>query len=186
MTKKKVEDEAFAMLTREATIRDMVPEYAENKIKKGVAILFAELSGDKPLDILRSFSDCVFSGATPPPNVLVFIAECLTSYFDNEGKITLDKAFNLQSRQRIGHPLKDQQAKHKRGRILYYMWQLRKQAETENRTLSIFKAAGETINTLGLTDVSEYSLEKSYTEIDADEIFDNLFNEMLEFQRTVK
>lgn len=183
---RKVEKNAFAMLTREATVRDIVPEQLENKMKKAVAVSLAENSGDKPLYVLQSFSNCVFSGATPPPNVLVFVAEGLASYFDNAGELTLDEAFNLQAKQRIGHPLRQQQAKHKRGRVLYYMWRLRRQAEQENRTLSIERAAGEAINTLDLTDVSEDSLSKSYSEIDADELFGNAYNAFTEFNSITK
>lgn len=183
---RKVKIEALSMLAVEATVRDIVPECREKRLKKGIEVSFAENSGDKPLDVLRAFSSCIFAGVTPPPRVLVFVAECLASYFDNTGGITLDEAFNLQSRQRIGHPLKQQQSQHKRGRILYYMWQLRKQAEYENRTLSIENAAGEAINNLGLTDVTEDSLKKSYIDIDADDIFNNAMEVMHEFLSTVK
>lgn len=182
---KKVGDNACAMLAREATARYVAPEFCENKFAKIVETAAAENVSGKPLDLLKAFSDCVFSGTTPPPNILIFVAEKLALYFDKAGEMSLDESFDLKSKQSVGHPLKQDYEKKKRGPALAYMWQLRKQATCEKKVLSIENAAGLAITDLEL-DVSEDSLKKSYINNRVDEVLDNASDVISELQSAVK
>lgn len=175
-TKSKVDMRELVWLYREAQVMDTAPELWENnnRHEMGKALLAAEW-GDKPLNVLRSFSTLVFGGTTPPPNMLVFIAERLKAYLEGDGEITLDEAFNLQSKQRIGHPLKHNKNQEKRMRILYSMFELRNKAKRENRKLSIESAASEALNVLGITDVNEDSLVKNYIELEIEKMFEMKF-----------
>jgi len=56
---------------------------------------------------MRGFRDCVFQGVTPPPELLFTIAESINKYLkDKSGTLTLDEAFKLRSKPRIGNAVK--------------------------------------------------------------------------------
>ena len=113
------------------------------------------------------------------------MAEKLALYFDKAGEMSLDESFDLKSKQSVGHPLKQDYEKKKRGHALAYMWQLRKQATFEKKVLSIENAAGLAITNLEL-DVSEDSLKKSYINNRVDEVLDNASDVISELQSAVK
>ncbi len=82
--------------------------------------------------------------------------------------MTLDQAFSLQSRQRIGHPLKNLAKQQRRAQIIYFMALKRLSAEAQGVDLSIERAASEVINEFGL-DESEDTLTKAYSQAKPEE-----------------
>lgn len=167
----RVPEDSFAMLTREATVRELVPEFSENKRKIAIYVLLAEHSGTDMLQAVTSFSRCVFAGVTPPPSLLAKVAEAFNGYLKARGQLTLDRAFDLQTKQKVGNPFKHRAAQARRGQILHDMWALRKEREAKGEPLSILKAASEVINRLSLSD-EEDALTRDYSRLKIQEIFD--------------
>lgn len=169
-----VSEEARASLSRQQIALELAPQFAADWQQHALLKAFAEFSiqGDS-IDAVRQFTSCVYGGVTPPPNILIAIAEAFSMYLDSAGKSTLDAAFALQPRQGAGSPLKSRMRKEERGAILYKMWQLRFASEAEGgKKMSIPTAAGMLINQLDL-DESEDTLSKAYSEANADEVFGN-------------
>jgi len=179
MTKKRiVPNEAKSTLTLEATIRETVPAISKIRLQKAFTIAFAENTGDDPLSVVQAFTDCVFSGITPPPQVLIKIAEKFAKYLDS-GLIDLDYAFELKSKQGSGHPIQQRTEKSKRGHLLHLMWQERKNAEKNGTKLSIRKAAEMVINKYCGPDYPFDALVKNYCDMEIDKVFDDT-NEVLD------
>lgn len=166
------------MLVREATVRDIVPEYKENRRAKAFQVTFAESCGEDALSVIRAFHDCVFAGVTPPPNLLTYIAEKFGAYLDSK-QISLDYAFGLQPKPGVGHPLSHREKSAIRRKVLYEMWRLRSVAKTVGNRLSVSEAAKRAIKTLNLSDEggnTADALAKDYARKNVDEILDMLAN----------
>ncbi len=138
-------------------------------------LTFAENSniGDS-INVFRQFTLLVEKGITPPVNLLTSLATGFRRYLDAKPKVSLDAAFNLKSKQRVGHALDHRLAIEERGQIIHYMWFLRHQAKLKNESLSILNAAGEAITKFNLT-LDESVLEKNYVDMKAGDIFDNCY-----------
>jgi hypothetical protein len=88
---------------------------------------------DDPIDAICRFVSMVYLGVTPTPDILVAIAERMKRYLDGNGALSLDEAFGLKRKQRVGHPLKQRSQDERRGRIIYLMWCLRYKAKSEGK-----------------------------------------------------
>ena len=164
----RVSDVAFAALTVESTIQDLHPGIKANRQNNAMTLLYAEYGHAVPLEMVQGFRNCVFAGITPPPRLLVAIAECFATYLESEGRKTLDRAFNLQSTPALGHPINAQKIRGKRGQHLFLMWQLRQQAK--GKKLSIEHAADKIISRLKLP-ISRDALARDYSRLKMDKIF---------------
>ena len=148
-----------------------------------VQVALAEnVKTDDAIDVIRQFTLLVKAGITPPPNILVAVALSFGKYISASGELSLDVAFNLKPKQRVGHPLTHRKEKEERGRICYLMWCLRHSAKLNGETLSIEDAAGKVINQLDQTELSEDVLKKDYIKIRADEIFDGVIKILEEIE----
>ena len=156
-----------------------MPELHANRLDKGIQIVLAE-NASAPLEVIKSFQNCVYAGVTPPANVLINIAENIAHYFESNGNISLDRAFNLHSKPKVGHPLNHQKTKNYRGAVLHLMYQKRKLAETEGKNISIETAASEVINEFNLAD-SEDALCRAYSVANIDEVFNKAYEATEEF-----
>ena len=171
MAKKRiVSDEAKSTLVRVATLIDAVPKTSKPTIQKILAITFAENTEGDPLDVVQAFTNCVFNGITPPPNLLVQVAEKFSKYLDS-GDISLDYAFDLQKKQRSGHPISQRTDKLKRLRLLCCMRYERVIAKNNGRELSIRKATEIVINKYCGPDYPFEALLKDYSAMEIDKIF---------------
>ncbi|WP_261543586.1 hypothetical protein [Burkholderia multivorans] len=169
MAKRTVSADARASLDRQLIFADSAPDYHKRVIAKTLAKLLAEHAiPDDEIGLIRRFVDCIFAGALPPTDVLVDVAEKFSVYLERAGDLTLDQAFSLQSKQRIGHPLKNLAKKQQRAQIIYFMAMKRLSAEVQGVELSIEKAASEVINEFGL-DESEDTLTKAYSQAKPEE-----------------
>lgn len=174
-SERKVSEEALAMLAREATVCDLVYEFKENRDKQAITRMIAEHSGDDPLNVIKAYTDCVFNGVTPPPNILALIAEWFTIYLDSKENINLDYAFKLKSIQKSGHSISKRNTELERSLVFYYMWSMKKKAKKNGVKLSIPKAAEMAVNELRLEYNHKIStLEKYYTDLKMEKIFDEV------------
>lgn len=121
--------------------------------------------------VIRQYVTIIEKGLTPPVNILAAVWEGFASYLAARGNQSLDYAFGLHSKQRVGHPLEHRAATEQRGLEIYYMWMLRHRARKDGKRLGLTRAAEITINDLKLS-VSESALEKSYKAQKADITFD--------------
>jgi hypothetical protein len=152
---------------------------ADSNERKLQLLLAERTNPDDLIDVIRQFVALVDKGITPPAIILAAAAKGFREYIHAAGNKTLDVAFNLKSKQGVGHPLVHRAFREKRARIVYLMWSMRHAATLEGGLLSIEDAAGEVINKLGL-DLDEDALKKSYIEMKADEIFGYAFEVMAE------
>lgn len=156
----KIDDDAVASLHSEQNARFFAPVKPSIKQRKSFAFNCAEAmvsDGEcDELECLRYFKTCVFHGATPPVSLLIFVAERLAAYFSGDGKITLDRAFNVHSRQRRGSALDAEKLEERRYPALKRMYELRK----TNR-ISIENAANEVVGELQ-PDIESDALKKLY------------------------
>jgi len=153
VSKRKVSEEAIAMLTREATVRDIVPEFKENRDKQAITRMFAEHAGNDPLHVIQAYTDCA--------NILALIAEWFARYLDS-GLISLDYAFELKDKQKAGHPIKHRKIKEKRGVILLTMWSMREKAKESGKRLSIPKAAEKALEVFNINEPTVDALDREY------------------------
>jgi hypothetical protein len=181
---KLVTEESKASLVRESVARDLMPELKANRLNKGIQIVFAE-NANTPLELIKAFQNCVYAGVTPPANVLIKMAENIARYFEGNGNIDFDRAFELHSKQKVGHPLNYQKIKQKRGEILHLIYQKRKLAETEGKSISIETAASVVINEYNLSD-SEDALCKAYSTLDIDTVFNRAYEVVIETLNSTK
>lgn len=136
-----------------------------------IQMAFAEnQDADDHIGVIRQFVALVDKGITPPPHILASVAAGFRVYLDGSGGKSLDQAFCLKPKQRIGHPLAHRAEKEKRGQIAYVMWCLRREAELRGELLSIENAASAVINRFNLR-YQEDTLKKDYIEMRADDIF---------------
>lgn len=163
--------DALRRLTLEQVWLENGPERktADNALK-AQSLISSHVTLDDSIDAIRHYVVCVTKGITPAAAILAHIGVSLRRYLDAEGALSLDQAFGLENRQRVGHPLPRRIESDRRSQAAYAMWQLRDEAAAKGESLSIEAAAGQVINALGLT-LSEETLRKHYSTIDADGIF---------------
>lgn len=183
VSKRKVSEEAIAMLTREATVRDMVPEFKENRDKQEITRMIAEHTVDDPLNVIENYNNCVFDGVTPPPNILAFIAEWFARYLDSSGNKTLDYAFDLKPKQKASHPIKHRKIKEKRGIILLTMWSMREKAKESGKRLSIPKAAEKALEEFNINKPTVDALDREYRDSGIQRICDRAKNALTELEK---
>lgn len=136
-------------------------------------LVFADNANpDDSIDVIRQFTLCIKQGVTPPAKLLIAVANRFDKYLNAKPAESLDTSFDLRPKQRVGHPLKHRATKEERGRIVYFMYCLRRSEKLNGNDLSIENAAGRAINQLGLLDLTEDALKKDYLTMNADEIFD--------------
>ncbi len=164
--------EAVRSLELEETWLDKRPKDAR-EISRFMHVEMAKLV-DSSLDAIQSFTQLIKNGITPPSNVLLILAERFADYLERE-TISLDEAFCLKKKQRVGHPIKHQKAQQKRKHLLYAIWCLRKQNQNKGVALSIEDAAGEIINRLG-ADVEQEMLKTEYIRAKTQDILDGAYN----------
>lgn len=140
---------------------------------KGVQLLFGEnVNHEDSIDVIRQFVALVDRGITPNALVLATVSKCFKKYILNKTN-TLDECFNLNKKQRVGHPLKHRNDKELRGRIHFFMWTIRDDAKSRGEVISIESAASQAINALSLK-VNEDALVKSYSSSRIEDIFENV------------
>lgn len=167
-----ISQEAMQSLELEETWLDKRPKDA-SEISRFMHVEMAKLA-DGNLEAIQSFVQLIKMGITPPSNVLLILAEGFADYLERE-TISLDEAFDLKKKQRVGHPIKHQRAQHERRHLLYAMWCLRKQNQNKGVALSIEDAAGEIINRLG-ADVEQEMLKTEYIRAKTQDILDGAYN----------
>ena len=113
------------------------------------------------VDVIRQFTLLIEKGITPPASILSAVAKSFRNYLDIEPHDSLDAAFNLNKKQRIGHPLAYRAVCEERGRIFYFMWYLRHDGKLKGKEPSIEEVAGIVINEWSL-DLTEDVLKKDY------------------------
>lgn len=140
-----------------------------------VQMAFAEnQEANDAIGVIRQFVALVDTGITPPPHILAAVSSRFRGYKEANGGLSLDEAFGLSRKQRIGHPLKHRAEVEKRGKIIHLMWILRQEKMLSGNDISIEDAAGEIINLYGL-DLSEDTLKKAYIKKNADKIFGDFY-----------
>ena len=145
-----------------------------------VQLAFAkDVNLDDSIDAIRQFTLLIEKGITPPATILNSLAIRFKQYLNRVPFVSLDVAFNLKSKQGVGHPLNHRLDLEERGRFIYFMWDLRHQAKMRNEKLSIESAASTVINMFDLS-VSESVLEKNYVDMKADDIFGKAHQTLLE------
>lgn len=164
-------EEAFQRLLLQQRWLENRPELQRQKLDDMVLLALAE-SANEPLAVIQMFTMLTEAGITPSANVLSCLSQYFRSYLNGNGGVSLDHAFGLKPKQRVGHPISHQRSRHERGRLVYMMWCKRKEASDRGNVLSILNAAGQVINELNLLDISEDTLEKEYSAFNADSVFD--------------
>ncbi len=188
--KKQASDKAKANLFRQQIILlDMVEELTKGddagweSYFHSVApefLLLEEKPGKKAtrnlsITFMRYFRDSVCSGATPSAAVLIHVAECFDKYLnDDSGMLSLDEAFKLSHRPRLGNPIKQEQWLQNKMTILLAMWLQRKINELKGNKLSIENAAGIIIDKWNLDEDAE-SLKKAYIKSKIDKEYEGRY-----------
>jgi len=187
INKKKVSKKANSMLTREATIRDAVPEFKKNRDKKAIVSIFAENAGNNPLDVIQAFTNCIFNGVTPPPNILTQIAENFAAYLDAETNTnTLDYSFDLSPKQKSGHPITHRKKRSGRGNLLFAMWVERKRAKEEGKRLSVDHAAEKVLSSVDNAEITVEALTKDYSSSRCDDNFEQLLKATIDLNSSME
>ena len=111
--------------------------------------------------VLQLFVSDVYEGITPPAEILIQLADRFGKYLWARGRISLDQAFGLSSKQKSGHPLAPAPTKGiSRDSLHWALFGLRQ----ANPRLSIEAAAGQIINARNLEKtLGEGALAKSYS-----------------------
>jgi hypothetical protein len=103
-------------------VRD--PEYRATWERIGAAVQRAENEDGKPaaspLDRLKHFRVAIAAGIYPDSHTLAFVQRAFAKYLD--GARSLDEAFGLKSRQRVGNPAQHDTANEARNRRCYEMY----------------------------------------------------------------
>jgi hypothetical protein len=144
----------------------------------GIGAKFVKRRPDDPIELICEFVLMVYAGVIPTPAILVAIAEKLKRYLDGNGVLSLDDAFELNRKQRAGHPLTRLAFEEERERLVFLMWCIRRQRKVEGNPISIEEAAENIINQLNL-DVSEDVLKKAYIDSGADTAFAEVYERWL-------
>ena len=152
-------------------------------IEDYLQLAFAENANlNDSVDVIRQFTLLIEKGITPPASILSAVAKSFRNYLDIEPHDSLDTAFNLNKKQRIGHPLAYRAVREQRGRIFYLMWCLRHDGKLKGKEPSIEEVAGVVINKLSL-DLTEDVLKKDYISKQADSIFDGAFEALRSLEK---
>lgn len=127
---------------------------------------------DNSIEVIRQFTLLVERGITPPASILNALAIRFRSYLKIKPPDSLDAAFNLKRKQRVGHPLTHRLADEERLKeFFYHMWRIRQQLKKGNKKFSIEEAASQVILLYNLS-ISESVLQKKYSELKIDAIFE--------------
>jgi hypothetical protein len=133
-----------------------------------VLYLSAKLATVSGLDLLEEFKSCVYQGITPPSNLLVAMAENIDNYLANDSKkMTLDYAFSVQSKQKVGSAKSAAAAKSKLSFLYGEMYKLRK-----SRKISTWNAAEAVIGDLETPTVE--TLDRYYRRKNVESLFDQM------------
>jgi hypothetical protein len=165
-------EESWLETYRTTSLVRPIDDYVQLAFAKNVNL-------DDSIDSIRQFTLLVEKGITPPATILNSLAIRFKQYLNKVPYVSLDVAFNLKRKQGVGHPLDYRLAIEERGRVIFFMWDLRHQAKMRNEKLSIMSAAGEAINMFDLS-VSESVLEKNYVDMKADDIFGKAHQALLD------
>jgi hypothetical protein len=173
ITRNDISPEAWERLLIQQRWLEARPEFLAVKDQQKLQLMLAEgTPSNDTIGVIRQFSLLVDNGITPPAHILVAVAKGFREYLKSESLASLDVAFHLKPKQRVGHPLKHRKERETRARILYQIWCLRREAKSNGEKLSIENAAGKIINLLERTDLTEDGLKKDYIAMDIDSIFD--------------
>lgn len=114
------------------------------------------------IDFMKQYRDSVFLGITPSAMILMRIAEYFDRYLsDDSGKLSLDEAFKLKHRPKIGSPIKQKKWLLNKASIATGMWIQKTISKLKGDEISILEAAGIIINKWNLP-ADEESLKKEY------------------------
>ena len=175
----KLPRDALGRLTRQHTALELAPAFVRTRKENILASLISGLACGDALDQLEAFRALIYEGLIPPPSILIPIAEALDDHFKANGALSLDAAFELKPKQKLGHPISAKENKTERGRIHNDMWLIRKSEQLVGRTVSIEEAAGRVINNRNLA-ISEDALKKSYINSDVDRVLDRAADALAE------
>jgi hypothetical protein len=174
-TKPRISGNARKSLHVQATVFDAAPQYANERSKHAITKMMAEaVDPDDHINVIRHFSECVFAGVTPPPHILIAVAERFKTYIDGSGDLLLDEAFGKRNVQGAKRPLKQRLKDEERTQVHWYMWCLRKEAELSGRELKILGAAADAVEKYQLR-VKADSLEKEYIGAGIEHVFDDAY-----------
>jgi len=76
---------------------------------------------DSPLSRLEYFEAALLMGALPDADTMFFVGDAIYKYVDGKGAISLDQAFGLKSKQKVGNPSKQRATSQQLGNLLYAM-----------------------------------------------------------------
>ncbi len=74
-----------------------------------------------PVQVLESFRTTITAGVIPDTNTLIFVAKCFAVYLEGKGKVSLDVAFGMPSKQRVGNPAQHKAKLDDEGQYLFRM-----------------------------------------------------------------
>lgn len=143
-----------------------------------VQLAFAENTDpDDAVDVIRQFALLVKKGITPPSHILAAVALSFGKYISASGELSLDQAFGRRMVQGVKHPLKQRLKKEERGRVYWFIWCERKQAEIAGSEVKILAAAERAIEEFKLP-IGGASLEKEYIAAKIETIFETAYETM--------
>lgn len=117
-------------------------------------VAFADiLTHDDALNIIRLYRCFIRLGLMPPDNLLLAIDGYFGAYLEANGDKSLDKAFGLTNKPRIGHPLKYRKGvKARNDAACFIMWYDLETARLQGKPpLTNTKAAENVIDEFSLT-----------------------------------
>jgi hypothetical protein len=166
---KKVSDDAMARLLTQRLFVERAPRYTDDPTLQLLARGFADFANLRdPIDLIRGFVQAVFAGETPPPAMLVAIAEHFNSYLYAKGDVSLDEAFGQKIKQGKKNQLKQRLNNEKYGRVYYYMWQLRRGKGYKIAAAALAAKAHYQLR------ISAYSIETMYKSSKSEKSFDGM------------
>ncbi len=78
-----------------------------------------------PIESIEQFRIAVTNGVVPSPNILIFVCNCFAKYLEANGRLSLDEAFRMKSKQRVGNPAQQRNDRRIKEEYLFRMSQFR-------------------------------------------------------------
>jgi hypothetical protein len=191
-----VSEDAYKNLVREENWLDACRTHHGNSLQSNFWLDLARTADpDEIIDVIEYFVSLVNKGITPPASILTAVARGFEYYLTannnaiarkQDPKMSLDRAFNLQRKPSVGHPLKHRMEKRRKGRVVYEMWMARKISQSETgKRISKNKAFEQVIAKYKDKPYEEDVMLKEYTKLKADELFDSAYEALEEAKRAI-
>jgi len=126
---------------------------------------------------IKAFRNCIYSGITPPADLLCEIAEAFNRYIEGDKEMDLDTAFNIKGKSGKSVPSR-YKSNENWEKILVVTYFIRRRARDAGQNLAVRKAAEQAIAVTGLI-FSVDTVEKEYSKRKIENLFDKQLSDYI-------